>query len=282
MPKGPSRALSTLRGGLLDVVPRTRIGGRLHRWRLLWVHRRLKEEVYPLSRPHLGRSEFRTIYTGVGAAMVVAGFAVMANWVSIVQAAVRPNGLRVAGPMFYLGAAVVVIGMYCFMASMSSTRGLWLPGKGPMIRAAEAEAIRAEFHTIAMGTLAFARVAGLTLREVPLPSVQEVEDWYANVARVGVSVWGPAGVQVVTILAIDRKRAWNKQELISEIVDPTLLNIEAMVARVSSEQIGDGLDRDTVQQLKQCFDFFSAMWDQFMPSTLRSDGAPRPGTDDTA
>jgi hypothetical protein len=204
--------------------------------------------------------------------MVVAGFAVMANWVSIVQAAVRPNGLRVAGPMFYLGAAVVLLGVYCFVASMSSAPWLPLPGKRPMIRAAEGTELRDEFHRIASTTLGFARVAGLTLRESVTPTSLQVSRWYANVVRVSIDVWGDTGS--LTVLNLGENRAWARQELISEVVNPTMLQVEVMIARTSSAQIGDGLDKHDFERLKESSDFFSGMVRQFLdPAPEEADTA---------
>jgi hypothetical protein len=245
-----------------DAVPRTRLGRHVLLRRLRWERARLQKEVHPLLQPHLGRSEFRTIYTGVGAAMVVAGIAVMANWVSIVQATARPNALRVAGAMFYVGLGVAALGVYCFVASMSDSLLLWLPGKGPMIRAAKARAIRERVHSVAVSTLASARVAGLILSKRADLTVQQAFEWQGNVAGLGMTVWGGAGMQLITLLDIDEGRHWTRGELVSEVVDPALLSIEAALARVESSQI-EHVDLDDVAALESYHRYFSGVVREF-------------------
>lgn len=270
-------------------MPRTSVGRKLA---ILWLRLRLRldrrtlaraqRQLDPLLYPHLAPAEFRAIYTGVGGAGIVAGIAVMANWVSIVQAAGGPSALQVAGGMFYVGLAVVVLGIYCFVASMSSSRWLWLPGKGSMWRAAESLAIRTEFHSVSVATLAFARVAGMGLRELADPSVKRVAEWYRHVIRLSVDVWGESGMQVVTLIGLDEKRSWTRTELISEVLNPTLLKIEAIIASISAEQITSSVDKGRTGRLREEFDYFRTLWHELSATDNASEGVPELGAGDVA
>ncbi len=207
----------------------------------------------------LSWSEFRTLYTGLGGVMFVAGLGLAANWVSTVYVSPASRHLQIAGPLFYFGLVLVGLAFYAFVAAMSDSKYLWLPRKGAVLQGEVNRRFREGLKQFATATLSQAHLVGVQLQRYEALDVETGSEWQSKVQGLISGVWGP---QFASTVAFGGRNpdpfAHTQHESVREMalelyLRPTMANLNGFIAIVRDVPVVDGALLSDVVQLSSFF-----------------------------
>lgn len=182
----------------------------------------------PPRPPSMSRSEFRTLYTGLGGVMFVAGLGLYANYVNTVVLAAK--GAGIAGSQLALlifGLVLAFGGVYVLVAALSENPRLWLPRKRGILQHEARQESREAVRAIAEAALSQAIIVTTLLKRDPQLTTGKVAWWQDHIWGTVNNAWGTKESAMLTHpIPTDRlpDDAANARAYI-ELIEPLLLNI---------------------------------------------------------